>query len=136
MNKNILYGVIEGQTYLAFWHARAKMSLVLTYRNRLPYIQIQSGLAQNKLHARKWSPMVFHWLFSIQNHKWSCLKVVFEFECRVAQQKWVLKFECRANLFRACTISGNKLLVLYAKQPMENHRGPTPDRNNPIELKG
>ena len=33
------------------------------------------------------------------------------------------------HCLQACTTSGNKLSMLYAKQPMENHRGPTPNES-------
>jgi hypothetical protein len=38
-------------------------------------------------------------------------------------------FKFKQNL-RACSTNGKRLLILYAKQPMENQRGPTPDEKS------
>ena len=46
---------------------------------------------------------------------------------------------CSSFIFKhyhqACTTSGKNFLTLYAKQPMENHKGPTPSRKVPRSLK-
>ena len=36
------------------------------------------------------------------------------------------------SYLQACSTSAKKLLILYAKQSMENHRGPTPDEIVPL----
>ena len=50
---------------------------------------------------------------------------------------WALnapEIDCSSFRFKhylqACTTSGENLLILYAKQPMEDHRGPTSNKKS------
>lgn len=49
----------------------------------------------------------------------------------LASMKWNrLIFIQIQTLHRACTTSGKKVLLLYGKQTIENHKGPPPDEKS------
>lgn len=70
-----------------------------------------------------------------QTHFWIIKRTWNEFTLNKPHKKGYSLLKS-THYLRACpTKSGKKFLILYAKQPMEIHRGPTPSEKCRFELK-